>query len=162
MPRTVALFADVGNLYYCVGKKYEGRKLDYTKYLRACVGEDTLYRAFAYGTQLGEEAVRFISCLQYAGFDTKYKKPRQVDGGREVKKVDWSVGIAMDVVRLIGRVDTVILGSADAVLVPLAEWVKEQGVRCIVHACGINRELRETADSHSEVQEQLLEVRAQP
>lgn len=161
MPRVIALFADVGNLYYCVGKKFDSRKLDYAKYLKAVVGEDTLYRAFAYGTQLNDEAVRFITCLKHVGFEPKYKKPRPADSAKEGKRVDWNVGISMDVVRLIDRVDTVVLGSAEAGLVPLVEWVKEKGVRCHVRACGISRELKDAADEYVELEEDLLESKAE-
>lgn len=172
--KVVGVFADVSNLYYCIGKKFSGRKLAYDKYLKQAVGTHELYRAFAYGAQLNDEAVNFITCLRHFGYDTKYKKPKQYVAPsvapncpkcgeilpaekREIRKADWDVGIAMDVVRLIDRLDIVVIGSADGDLSPLVEWIKEKGRRCVVLACGISRDLKNVADHWTEIDEPLLE-----
>ena len=34
MSKRIGMFVDISNLYYCVGKKFPGRKLDYRKYKR--------------------------------------------------------------------------------------------------------------------------------
>ena len=163
----IALFADVGNLYYCVGKRFEGgkpnyAKLDYAKLYAIAASFGTLSRAFAYGSQVSDEAINFINCLKKLGYDPKYKCPKTVEseGNKIVRKSNWNVGIAMDVVRMIEhkRVDVVILASADADLVPLVQWVKDHGVRCIVLACGISRELKDAADQFIEIGEEYLEA----
>ncbi len=157
----IGLFVDISNLYYCIGKKFEGRKLDYQKLLGVGSEFGHIQRAHAYGTQMAEEALPFITCLKKLGYDTKYKRPRILDtqAGEEkrIRKADWDVGLAMDVVRLIERVDTVIICSSDPDLTPLVQWVKDQGVRCVILACGVSRELRETADQFFEIGEPLLE-----
>lgn len=76
---------------------------------------------------------------------------------KDVRKADWDVGLAIDVVRIVGRVDQVVIGSADGDLAPLVEWVKEQGCRCIVFACNISRELRDVADEVIEIGDEFLE-----
>ncbi len=157
--KTVAVFADVGNLYYCIGKRYDGRKLDYQKLYDYASKFGSIQMAFAYGSQIGEEANPFITCLKKIGYDTKYKRPRTADDDarKVVRKADWDVGLSMDVVRMHERVDTVVICSADPDLVPMVEWVKDQGVRCVVIACGIAKELKLFADQCIEIPEDLLE-----
>ncbi len=156
-----AVFADVSNLYYCIGRKYDGRKLDYERLFNKIKDFGTVQRAFAYGTQISQEATTFIACLRKLGWTTKYKQPKMSETPGEerkvVRKADWDVGIAMDAVRMADKVDTIILCSSDPDLVPLVEWVKDQGIRCIVMACGISRELKEIADQHFEIEDNLLE-----
>lgn len=154
-----ALFCDISNLYYCVGKRFEGRKLDYQKLLDQAKTVAPVLRAFAYGAQVKDEAAGFIGCLRKIGFEPKYKEPRVDESEkRPVRKADWEVGIAMDVVRMIERLTVVIIASANPVFVPLLQWIKEQ-VHCkvIVMACGISRELKEVADQWIEIGEDLLE-----
>lgn len=154
-----AMFIDISNLYYCVGKRFEGRKLDYQKLMDLAGSFGPLHRATAYGAQVKDEATSFITCLRKIGYDTKYKEPRSDGEGdkRSIRKADWEVGIAIDVVRLVGRVDVIVLCSANAMFAPLVHWVKDQGVRVVVVACGISRELKDSADQWAEIGEDLLE-----
>lgn len=159
--KTIGIFADVSNLYYCVGKKFPTRKLNYSKYQEVAIADNVLYRAFAYGLQLKDEAEKFITCLKHFGFETKYKQPKIIlkNEKQEVKRTSWNVGLAMDVVRIVSnnKLDIVILGSADPELVPLVEWIREHGTKCIVIACGISKELKEVSDQWIEIDETLLE-----
>lgn len=159
-----AFFADVSNLYYCIGKRHEGRKLDYKKLLDYIRESGDLQRATAYGTQIEDEAKSFITCLKKLGYDTKYRKTKvtEAEDKKTYRYTSWNVGIAIDVVRVIGRVDVIILGSADAELVPLAQWVKDQGVRVVVLACGISKELKEMSDQFIEIDETFLETQTIP
>lgn len=152
---SAALFVDISNLYYCVGKRFEGRKLDYRALYERAEQFGELQRAFAYGIQQNDEAVKFITCLKKLGYDTKYKKPNQ---GDKVRRADWDVGIAMDVVRMVPRVDTIILGTADPDMMELIRWVKDQGVRVVVIACGIPRELKEEVSQFVEIDLDFLEA----
>lgn len=157
----IAVFADISNLYYCIGRKFEGRKLDYEKLIEKVSELGTIQRAFAYGTQINTEASNFISCLRKLGWTTKYKQPKMSDAPGEerkvIRKADWDVGIAMDAVRMADKVGVIVLCSSNPDLVPLVEWIKEQGIRCIILACGISRELKEVADQFSEIDSDLLE-----
>jgi uncharacterized LabA/DUF88 family protein len=209
MSAKMGIFVDISNIYYCVGKRFS-RKVNYEKYLQVAVGENTVFRAYAYGAQYGTEANRFLDCLRGFGYTPRYKKPKEFDnpdykidleifdaayerirsiievagiepppldfdlqrmkesmeavkrvlrGKKDIRKADWDVGLAIDVVRIVDRVDQVVIGSADGDLAPLVEWVKEQGCRCIVFACNISRELRDVADEVIEIDDALLEVR---
>lgn len=160
MKNEIAFFVDISNLFYCIGKRFVGKKIDYEKLLTRASEFGSLRRAIAYGTQIEDEAKNFITCLKRLGYDTKYKQAKtiEIEEKKFIKYTSWSVGIAMDVVRIVPRIDTVIIGSADSELAPLVQWIKDQGVKTIVLACGISRELKEIADSYIEINESLLET----
>lgn len=150
----VSVFIDVGNQFYCINKKWEGRKLNYEQYLAKANTFGTVSRAFAYGTQVEDAAAKFITALHHLGFEPQYK---QVE-----KNVwySWGVGIAMDIVRLVtnDRTDTIIIGHSDRAMAPVIAWAKEKGVKVIIIACGINRDLKNECDSWIEIDESMLEA----
>lgn len=156
--KRIGVFVDVSNLYYCIGKKYDNKKLDYRKYLDFIRDLGELTKVIAYGSQLNNEAAGFIHCLQKTGFQTKFKTVKSFSNEQELRrKADWDVGIAMDVVNMIDRFDLIILGTADGDLEPCVDWAIRRGVDVIVLACGISRDLKERATQHIEIPESLLE-----
>ena len=97
--KRIGVFADVSNLYYCIGKKYTERKLDYQKYWEFITALGDIQQAIAYGAQIGSEAANFIYCLKQIGFQTRYKSPKSYNNQANFKrKADWDVGIAIDMV----------------------------------------------------------------
>ena len=148
MSNNVALFADVSSLYNCVNKKYDKRKLDYQKLLKLVDGN--LYRSYAYGVILNDDTNKFISCLRHYGFETFF-----VDNPKY--RIDWNLTIAVDVFRLIDRVDTVILCSASVNLYPLITWIREKSVKVIIQACHIPVSLKRCANGWIEMDEKYLE-----
>lgn len=158
MSKRIGVFADISNLYYCIGKKYEGRKLDYSKFLDYIKDLGDVQQAIAYGAQLNNEAAEFIRCLAHIGFTTKYKTPKAyTNDGKLRRKADWDVGITIDIVKMIDRLDMIVLATADGDLVDAVEWARSKGVDVIILACGISRDLRETATRYIEIPESLLE-----
>ena len=158
MAKRIGVFVDVSNLYYCIGKKFDNRKLDYGAYLAYVKELGDVQIATAYGAQMRSEASGFIHCLKQLGFDPKYKVPKDYHNKESFRrKADWDVGIAMDIVRLIERVDMIVLGTADGDLRPLVDWVKERGVEVIALACGISRELKDSVTKYIEIPESMLE-----
>ena len=158
--KRIGVFVDVSNIYYCVQRAYNKRKLDYRKYLEYVASLGEVKRAIAYGCQIRDEAKGFIQCLEYAGFETKFKgvKSYREEAGLR-RKADWDVGIAIDIVRLVENLDIVILGTADGDLVPVVEWCIERGIKVIVFACGVSKDLKETATEFFEIPESLLEIK---
>ncbi len=142
----VGVFVDVNSIYFHVNKKYPNRKLDYGTFLTKIVGDDTLQRAIAYGSQANKEAVAFISCLQHMGFETKYGKLR----------TDWNIGMSMDIVRVIDKIDVAVIGSNSIDLLPTIQWVRDRGVKCVIVCANLCTELREAADRYCEVEEDML------
>ena len=155
----IAIFADVANLFYCINKKYKENKLDYHYYYEYAlenIGEIT--RAFAYGFQKDNEAKNFITCLRKIGFEAKFKKPRLMGSGEnQFVKAEWSIGLCMDVMRVIDKVDIVLLGSSDPEFVPLLEYLKSKGVQTIIYSALINKDLKAIADSYIEIDRNWLE-----
>jgi len=52
------------------------------------------------------------------------------------KKGDWDVGLCMDVVRMVPKMDTMVLVSGDGDYTELLEYARSQGVRTEVIAFG--------------------------
>lgn len=150
--KTVGIFVDVSNIYYCVSKAFPGRKVDYQKYLDRATGDNAIYRATAFGVQNNPDSARFVSCLKHLGYDPKFKK-------YDVKnpRINCNVAIATELFRTIEKLDVVILGSADPNLSDLIVWAKDRGVEVHVFACGISHYLKEVANKFIEVDESLLE-----
>lgn len=153
MNNKIAVFVDVGNLYYCTGKKFEARKLDYRKYLEYCKTFGEIYQAYAYGSQVKEEAKNFILCLKQIGFLTKFKENER----EERRRVNWGSGITIDIVNVVERVDMVIIGSSDPDLLPAIEHIKSKGVKVVIIAAGVHRDLKKACNSFVEVSEDMLE-----
>jgi len=152
----VGVFVDITNLYYCVGKKWPNRRLDFEKLLgRIQEGNSKVVRAFAYGTQTKDEANSFKNYLKKIGFDAKYKKSRfQVQG--ETCRSNWDVGLTVDVCRILDRLDSVIICSSNPELIPLLQYIKSRGIRVVVFACGICKLVRKHCDEYVEITEDLL------
>ena len=158
--KRILVCADISNLYYCISKKYEGRRLDYSKYLKSISDLGEIQKSIAYGAQMNKEASAFIHCLKKLGFETKYKEPKVYRTPTMIRrKADWDVGIAMDIVNAVElkSVDMIILGTADGDLAPCVEWARARGVDVVVIACGISRELKKTATSFIEIPGSYLE-----
>lgn len=151
----VAVFVDVGNLYYCIGKKFEARKLDYRQYMECCKEFGEIHQAFAYGNQTKEVAKGFIHCLQQIGFNTKFTEPNV---RKPRNRTDWGCSIAVDVANVIERVDTIILGSSSGDLEPIVTYSKAKGANVIVIAAGINQRLKKSCSRYVEITESLLEA----
>lgn len=157
--KRIGLFVDISNLYYCVGKKYPKRKLDYRKYKRFVQDLGEIQQMVAYGAQMSQQAEGFKYCLKQMGFNTKYKTPKVYAGeGDKVKrKADWDVGIAMDMVQMIDRFDMIVLGTGDGDMLPVVEWAMQKGVDVVILASGISKDLRTHATQCIEIPPSLLE-----
>ncbi len=70
------LFVDTGNLYYCVGKRFPDKKINYDAYFRFV--EDTfgrIDRAIAYVSEINHKSGNFQAYLKDVGFEVVTKKP---------------------------------------------------------------------------------------
>lgn len=154
---------DISNLYYCVRKQYgDSKRLDYERFVAHVMQEVNVRKAIAYGAEMNHAASGFKAVLRRLGFETKYKQPKvyaNPEPGRETRKADWDVGMAMDVVRLAKDFDIIIFGTADGDLAPCIEYVREQfpDKECWVMACGISRELKAIAHRWWEIGKEDVE-----
>lgn len=162
MSREVGVFVNINNQYFTTQTIYKGRKIDYAKYLELAIGpNEQLFRAIAYGVQMEREACGFISCLNHLGFETNYRTARIVDGKPSIRHTDRNMEIAMDIVRCLDSLDTVIIGSNDLNLIPLLQFIRERGKRVIVFSSCISKELRLAATQAIDIKENVLEEKVE-
>jgi len=108
------------------------------------------------------QANGFIACLKHLGFQPKFKQPKTyvTDAAKSgiLRKADWDVGITIDIVQTIARLDMIILGSADGDMLPVVEWAMNTGVEVVVIASGISLDLKDKATKFIEIPESFLEA----
>jgi uncharacterized LabA/DUF88 family protein len=130
----VGVFVDVQNMYYSAKNLY-GAKVDFGKVLSSAVAGRKLIRAFAYVIKADVGAEKdFFGALEKIGYEVKEKDLQVFLGGS--KKGDWDVGLCMDVVRMVPKMDTMVLVSGDGDYTELLEYARSQGVRTEVIAFG--------------------------
>jgi uncharacterized LabA/DUF88 family protein len=121
----VGVFVDVQNLYYSARNIYSAR-VNFNEVLKAAVGSRKLIRAVAYVVQADEPLEHtFFDALKKAGFEVKKKELQTFIGGHQ--KGDWDVGIAMDIIKMMNKLDVVVLCSGDGDFVPLLEYLQMTG-----------------------------------
>ena len=143
----IGVFVDVQNMYYSAKNLY-GSKVNFRTILKEAISGRLLVRAIAYVIKADvKDENTFYDALEEMGFEVKSKDLQVFFGG--AKKGDWDVGIAMDVMRLAPKLDTVILISGDGDFSDLLEHAKSLGCRTEVIAFGktTSRRLIEVADS---------------
>ena len=121
----VGVFVDVQNLYYSARNIY-GARVNFNEILNAAVGDRKLIRAIAYVVQADEPMEHtFFEALEKAGFEVKKKELQTWASGHQ--KGDWDVGIAMDIIKMLNKLDVVVLCSGDGDFVPLLEYLQMTG-----------------------------------
>lgn len=150
---------DVTNQYYSALHYHRGARIDYAKYLAESTKGLNLYRAFAFGAQMNEEASSFLTVLRSLGFETRYRKAAIFGDRPDIRRTDRNMPLAMEIWRVIEKLDIVVIGSNDPDLVPLVQRIKELGIQVIVYSCNISRDLKESADRCIEIDLSMLEHR---
>jgi uncharacterized LabA/DUF88 family protein len=142
----IGVFIDVQNMYYSARQLYKG-KVNFNVVLTEAIAGRQLIRAIAYviKADVKDEGI-FYDALSEMGFEVKSKDLQVFYGG--AKKGDWDIGIAMDVMRLAPKLDTIVLVSGDGDFSDLLEHAKSLGCRVEVVAFGktTSHKLREVAD----------------
>ena len=139
---------DVQNLYYTARNVYNAR-VNFNTILQDAAGERPLVRAIAYGIRADmPEEQTFFDALKKAGFEVKLKDLQSFYGG--AKKGDWDVGIVMDIIKLIPKLDTIVLASGDGDYIPLLEYLQVLGQRVELVSFGksTSSKMRELVDSY--------------
>lgn len=143
----VGVFVDVQNMYYSARNLYNS-KVNFAHILKTAVAEGSLIRAIAYVIKADiKEEKNFFEALGSIGYEVKSKDLQTFVGG--AKKGDWDIGIAMDMIELAPKLDTMVLVSGDGDFVPLLQHLKRaMGCRVEVIAFGksSSSKLREEAD----------------
>jgi len=143
----VGVFVDVQNLYYSARNIYNAR-VNFNSILEAAVGDRQLIRAIAYVIKADmPEEHTFFEALDKAGFEVKSKGLQTFYGG--LQKGDWDVGIAVDMIKMMNKLDVVVLCCGDGDFLPLVEYLKMSGQ--LVEVCSFGKstatKLKESADN---------------
>lgn len=121
----VGIFVDVQNLYYSARNIYNAR-VNFNEVLKEAIGNRRLIRAIAYVVKADmPEEQSFFDALEKAGFEVKAKDLQTFAGGNQ--KGDWDVGIAMDIIKQMNKLDVVVLASGDGDFAPLLEYLQMTG-----------------------------------
>ena len=130
----IGVFVDVQNMYYSA-KNLHKAKVNFKTILKDAVADRKIIRAIAYVIKADvKDENTFYDALEEMGFEVKAKDLQVFYGG--AKKGDWDVGLAMDVMRLAPKLDTVVLVSGDGDFSDLLEHAKSLGCRTEVCAFG--------------------------
>ena len=149
----VGIFIDTQNLYHTAKNLFQAR-VNFGQVVKDVLAGRVLIRAVAYviTTESGDEK-NFFEALGKAGIETKTKDLQIFMGG--AKKADWDVGIAVDAIKMAGRLDTIIILSGDGDFVPLVEYLQMQG--CQVEAASFgqstSQRLKEAVDEFIDLSE---------
>ena len=123
--KTIALFADVQNLYYTV-RQAHGCHFDYAALWREVAARGQVVEAYAYAIERGDpRQQQFQQTLRRLGFTVKLKPYIQRSDGSA--KGDWDVGITIDILDAVPRVDEIVLCSGDGDFDLLLQRVRAQG-----------------------------------
>lgn len=128
----VGVFIDTQNLYHSARSNFNSN-VNYKALVEGAVSGRRLMRAFAYviKSEAGDES-KFFDALTDLGIETRVKDLQIFYSGE--KKADWDVGIAIDIVRLSEKIDTVVLVSGDGDFLEVLRYVKSRGIRAEVMA----------------------------
>ncbi len=148
----VGVFVDVQNMYYSARHIYNS-KVNFKALLNEAVEGRTLVRALAYVIRTEDlSREEFFKVLENLGYEVQAKDVQTFADGS--KKGDWDIGIAMDMIEMAPRLDTLVLVSGDGDFVPLVEHLKRAlGCRVEVIAFGksASGKLRDVADHFTDI-----------
>jgi len=130
--KKIAIFVDVQNIYYTTRQAY-GRQFNYRKLWQRVRDKGEIVLANAYAIQpKDKKQLQFQNILNQIGFTIKLKPYIQRRDGSA--KGDWDVGITIDVMDTVKKVDTVVLLSGDGDFDMLLNKVKnDYAVRAEVY-----------------------------
>lgn len=152
--RKAGVFLDISNLYFCVQKKYN-KKVDYKKYLAFLSDLYSVELAFAYVANNNGQSMPFVHALEKMNVTIRSKDVKEYSD--TTRKCNLDVDMAIDMVNMVGRVDVVILGSADGDMAPAVKWLDMRSISTVAFACGISSDLKACCKSVLEIPPSVLE-----
>ena len=146
----VGVFIDVQNMYYSAKNLYDAR-VNFGNILESATENRKLIKAAAYvvKTKTGEEKT-FFEALTKLGLEIREKELMIYHG---MKKADWDVGICIDAISMVNKLDAIVLVSGDGDFVPLVQYLKMNGCRVEIMAFRetTSSKLLEVADSFTDL-----------
>jgi len=150
------ILVDVQNMFYSAKHLYNG-KINFDHLLEATSRRRKIVRAIAYAVKTPEiDQIKFLKLLYGLGFEVRMKDLKvRADG---TAKGDWDMGIAIDAISLVDKVDCIVLVSGDGDYVPLVEHLQARGCRVEVFSFKPNtaQELIATATEYYEMDDKFI------
>ena len=153
LDQRVGVFVDVQNLYYSARSLYNAR-VNFASILKECVGERRLVRAIAYVIKASiPEEKSFFTALEKSGYEVKTKDLQIFATG--AKKGDWDVGLTMDMVQMMEKLDVIIIVSGDGDYEDAVRFLKAHGVRveAVAYGRSTSAKLKEVVDDFIDLDE---------
>lgn len=126
----IAVFLDERNIYWSMRDHYRNN-VDFSSLLRLVVARRSLVMALAYTIYSDKSTHSIDDELREAGFDIRRKNLKVAPDGSF--KGDWDIGIGIDIIALMAKVNTVAIISGDGDYCELVRHIKHQGIRCEVY-----------------------------
>lgn len=155
--KKIGVFVDLVSQFNNVDGFYPGEKINYDAYLSRIDEIGSIYKSIAYGASVGDEANKFIKCMTDKGFDVKYVEARKSKGKSVIKYTDRTMDMVVDIIKMIDRIDIVVIGSSNLNLAPFLIYLKEKGITVIVFSCGIPKVLKYNCSEWWEVTDKYFE-----
>lgn len=143
----IACYIDVTNLYHRLKDK-TGNKLNYYKYYKYLqdMGEIVVCNCYSACISNNEEInKKFKRALEKIGYTFKTK---------EYNSKNFNVEITLDVLTTINKlidqnnelnnVDMFVFGTADTSLIPLINYLLDNGYKVMILACGVSKKFKGT------------------
>ncbi len=130
----IGVFIDVQNMYHSAKALYNSR-VNFSEIIKTAIAGRKLIRAIAYAirAQIPEEE-SFFDALRKVGIEVQLKELQTFIGG--MKKGDWDVGIAVDIMKMAPKLDAIVLVSGDGDFQLLMHHIKAAGCRAEVISFG--------------------------
>jgi uncharacterized LabA/DUF88 family protein len=147
----VLVVVDIKNLYYSVNKHCNNRRVHYGNLLNKIKNDvGNVTKAVAFGLQTDNQAMPFIDKLRHLGYEVHYKEPRYPG-------TNWCAGITLEMVKMLERVDTIVLCGTDYDILPTLDYVRSRGVNVIAVGCMVPTAFKRACNRTMEITEELLE-----
>ena len=152
----VAVFVDVQNMFYSA-KHLHNAKLNFSKLMEKVVRGRQLIRAVSYVVNNKDiDQSSFIEMLESNGYEIKSKELRmRADGS---SKADWDMGMAIDAISIVDKIDIVVLVSGDGDFIDLVKYLQYHGVSVEANSFikSTNEDLIEAVNHYIPIEEDLL------
>ncbi len=148
----LGIFVDVQNVYYTVRDFLGGSRMDYDELRTRVAAGRKIVRSIAYVVQADfGDPESFFQMLQFKGFQVK-RRPLKVRADRSMKG-NWDMGMALDLIKYAGDLDTIALISGDGDFAEIVPYLKRKNCRVEVYAVerATARELAQAADAFTPI-----------
>lgn len=156
MPCTLVVI-DIASQYHALRTGGQGQKLKYDVYLNSIPFDNC--RTYMYGTQIRDEAARFIERLKGWGAIVQFNRAEHLSGVANIQGTDRNIPIAVNVLRHVfsGLADRVVFGTNDIRILPIIGEARSRGALTYIYTPRPPEELLKACDYTLPVPEEAIQ-----